>query len=253
MSVKIVIESPVRLSYPSLFQPKTMEDGKDPRYQATLIIPKTDTVTLGKISQALQSVYAEASQATGAWRGKPPTQPTISYYDGDLPNPRSGEDWGAECKGCMVLRTSSANKPDVVDEYGNKVMDATKVYAGCYIYAGIAFAGYDTNGNKGIGAFINTVMFAGDGEPFGAHNDAKADFAGLIAAKQNVAPSAYQMGGFVPGSLDKVISQQQTQQFSPMAQQAYVQPAPQPQTFGGFAPQTQPGAAPPIFGMGTQQ
>lgn len=241
MSQKVVIKNPCRLSYPHLFQPKEGMNGGAPKYGATVLIPKSDVETIQMVNSAIQAEYAAATQPNGAWKGSRPPQPTITLYDGDQPQPRSGEPWGDECKGCYILRTSSASKPDVVDGNGNKAMDATMFYAGCYCYYGISFAAYDSNGNKGIGAFLNTVMFAKDGDPLEAHASATDDFADIIAARRTApvpgssapaAPAAVpSFGGFAMPA-------------APAAPAAPAQPA--APSFGGFqmpaapaAPQTQ--------------
>lgn len=189
MSTKVITSTPCRLSYPALFQPKEAANGGAAKYSATILIPKTDAATLQAVTSAIQKEIQEASAPNGAWKGANPAQPTVTLYDGDARNPRSGEPWGDECKGHYILRTSSASKPDVIDEFGNKAMDATKFYAGCYCYFSVNFAPYNNNGNKGIGAFLNCVMFARDGEPLEARASAKDDFAAILAA--NTAPAGF--------------------------------------------------------------
>lgn len=200
MSQKVIIQN-CRLSYPALFKPKAGANGGAEKYGCTIIIPKTDSTTLAAINSAIQAEYAEAAKPTGAWKGLTPPNPTITLYDGDTTQP-SGQPWGPECKGCMVLRTTSGSKPDVVDEYLNPAMDATKFYAGCYCHFSVNFGAYDQAGNKGIGAYLNCVMFVRDGEPLEAHASAKNDFAGL-AAVAPAAPAAPSFGGF-PGAAPAV-------------------------------------------------
>lgn len=237
MSQKVVIENPCRLSYPHLFQPKEGMNGGAPKYGCTVLVPKSDTMTMNAINAALQKEYAEAAQPNGQWKGVAPAQPTLTWYDGDTVQP-SGEPWGDECKGCMVLRTTSSNAPDVVDEHGNKAMDATKFYAGCYCYFSINFAAYANSGNKGIGAFLNCVMFAKDGDPLEARASAKTDFASIIAARASQ----------VPGSSTPAAAAPSFSGFAmPAAPAAPAAPAqPTAPSFGGFqmpaapaAPQTQ--------------
>lgn len=198
MSTKVITSTPCRLSYPALFRPKESSNGGEPKYSATILIPKTDVATLQTVSSAIQKEIQEASSPNGYWKGAAPANPTVTLYDGDAPNPRSGEPWGDECKGHYVLRTSSSNQPDVIDEFGQKAMDATKFYAGCYCYFSVNFAPYNNNGNKGIGAFLNCVMFAHDGDPLEARASAKDDFAAILAARgtQNLNAAA---GFAVPG------------------------------------------------------
>lgn len=228
MSQKVIIQN-CRLSYPALFKPKAGANGGAEKYGCTIIIPKTDTTTLASINSAIQAEYADAAKPTGQWKGLTPPNPTITLYDGDTTQP-SGQPWGPECKGCMVLRTTSGSKPDVVDEYLNPAMDATKFYAGCYCHFSVNFGAYDQAGNKGIGAYLNCVMFVRDGEPLEAHASAKDDFAGL-AATAPVAPAAPSFGGF-PGAMPSAPA---------------TPAAPAAPSFGGF-----PGAAPAAPAMPAQ-
>lgn len=225
--MKLIIEK-CRLSYPALFKPKESQDGGTPKYQATILIPKTDVKTVQAVQSAIQQVIAEASQPTGMWKGAQPPNPQVPLYDGDLVQPRSGKPWGDECKGHWVLRTSSTTAPDVVDGAGNKAMDATMFYAGCYCHYSVNIAPYN-NKQLGIGAYLNCVMFAADGEPLEAHASAKDDFASLIAAAQTAqaapgavtAPTGFAAPGF-PYT-------------APMQPQAPAATQPQmPGGFGGF-------------------
>jgi hypothetical protein len=201
MSQKVITANACRLSYPALFQPKAPQNGQgEPKYSATLLIPKTDTATVKQITDAIQNEINAAASAAGAWKGKAPANPTLTFYDGDTPNPSSGEDWGDECKGCYVLRTSAKNKPDVVDENGQKALDATKFYAGCWCYFSINFAAWENTGKKGVGAFLNCVMFDRDGEPLDGHASAADDFAAQIAAHKKNAPAAAAVGWTVPAA-----------------------------------------------------
>lgn len=187
MSTKLIIQD-CRLSYPALFQPRESQEGGTPKYQATILIPKTDTATLQAIQSAIQNEWAEAVQPNGAWKGAQPPNPQLPLYDGDQVMPRSGKPWGDECKGHMVLRASSTSIPDVVDEFGNKALSASKFYAGCYCHYSVTFAAYN-NKQLGIGAYLNCVMFSKDGEPLEAHSSAAEDFASLIAARGAQVPA----------------------------------------------------------------
>lgn len=256
MSVKVIIEG-CRLSYPALFKPKESQEGGDPKYQVTILIPKTDAKTVQAVHAAIQQEMAEAVQPTGSWKGAQPPNPQLPLYDGDQVMPRSGKPWGDECKGHWVLRASSPSAPDVVDEFGNKAMDASKFYAGCYCHYSINIAAYN-NKQVGIGAYLNCVMFDRDGEPLEAHASAKDDFANLIAARtgqQAAAPMAGAMNtpnGFAAPGLPYAAPMQPQMPAAPMPQapvapqpagfpyaapmqpQAPVASQPQPQMPGGF-------------------
>ena len=180
MSTK-VITGKVRFSYVNVFEPQTPQDGGDPKYSVTLLIPKTDTVTVGKIKAAMAEARENFCKRNGA--SALPASPMSPLHDGDGVKPNSGEPYGPECKGCWVLSASckDTQKPVVVDEFGQEISgprtvcnDTTAVYSGCYGRASINFYGY-SNKRKGIGAGLLGIKKLHDGEPFGTFGSA-SDF-----------------------------------------------------------------------------
>lgn len=180
MSTK-VITGKVRFSYVNVFEPKASEDGGDPKYSVTLLIPKTDTATVNKIRAAITEAREAFCKRNGAQAL--PANPVTPLHDGDGVKPNSGEPYGPECKGMWVLSVSSKDtqKPVVVDEFGNEISgpstvcsNPAAVYSGCYGRASINFYGY-SNKRKGIGAGLLGIKKLHDGEPFGTFGSA-SDF-----------------------------------------------------------------------------
>ena len=163
MSTKVVTGK-IRFSFCNVFEPKAPVGGGEPKYSVTLLIPKNDTTTLGKIKQAIGEARANFCAKNGA--NALPAQPVTSLHDGDGVR-ASGEPFGPECKGCMVISVSSKVKPVVVDAFGNPVTNPTEVYSGCYGRASINFYGYNRAGKKGISAGLLAIQKLSDGEPFG--------------------------------------------------------------------------------------
>ena len=58
MSIK-VITGKVRASFVHVFEPQSI-NGSEPKYSCSLIIPKSDTVTVGKIREAIEQAKQEA-------------------------------------------------------------------------------------------------------------------------------------------------------------------------------------------------
>lgn len=181
MSTKVVTGK-VRFSYVNVFEPQIPQDGGEPKYGVTLIIPKSDTATLGKIKAAMKEARENFCKRNGA-NALPPEPPT-TLHDGDGVKPNTGEPYGPECKGCWVLSTNSkvTQKPVVVDEFGNEISgpatvckDPSAVYSGCYGRASINFYGY-SNRRKGIGAGLLGIKKLHDGEPLGGTFGSAADF-----------------------------------------------------------------------------
>ena len=54
-----VITGKVRLSYCSILEPKATVEGGTEKYSTSIIIPKSDEVTLDKINKAIEAAYHE--------------------------------------------------------------------------------------------------------------------------------------------------------------------------------------------------
>lgn len=168
-----VITGKVRFSYVSIFEPKESNDGGDPKYSVTLLIPKSDTATLAKIKDAMAEARENFCKRNGATAL--PQKPNHTLHDGDGTRD-SGDPYGPECKGCYVITVSSKQKPVIVDNFRNPITDAGEVYSGCYGRAAINFYGYNSKGKKGISAGLLSIQKLHDGEPFGTVGSAD-DFA----------------------------------------------------------------------------
>lgn len=167
-----VVTGKVRFSYLNVFEAKVPQNGGDAKYSVTLLIPKSDTVTLGKIKQAMQDARENFCARNGA--NAIPTKFNHTLHDGDGLRD-SGEPYGEECKGHYVITVSSKNKPVIVDRNGQPIIDMGEIWSGCYGRASINFYGYNTNGKKGVSAGLLAVQKLADGEPFGTVGSA-SDF-----------------------------------------------------------------------------
>lgn len=169
-----------RFSYVNVFSPQESQDGGDPKYSVTLLIPKSDTVTLGKIKAAMAEARENFCKRNG--QNALPANPVNTLHDGDGVKPNSGEPYGPECRGHWVLSCNSKQKPLVVDEYGKEISgprtectNPGAVYSGCYGRAKINFYGY-SNRRKGIGCGLLGIKKLCDGEPLGGAFATVSDF-----------------------------------------------------------------------------
>ena len=172
MSTK-VITGKVRFSYVSIFEPKEPQGGGDPKYSVTLLLPKSDTATVGKIQQAITEAREAFCKRNGA--NALPAKPVHTLHDGDGTRD-NGDPYGPECKGHYVITVSSKNKPIIVDAFRNPITDPAEVYSGCYGRAAINFYGYSRNGKKGISAGLLSIQKLHDGEPLGGSMGSADDF-----------------------------------------------------------------------------
>lgn len=168
-----VVTGKVRFSFCHIFEPQEPQGGGDPKYSVTLLIPKSDTATLGKIKEAMAEAREAYCKRNGA--SALPAKPNHTMHDGDGVRD-SGDPFGPECKGCYVITVSSKQKPVIVDAFRNPVTDPGEVYSGSYGRASINFYGYNRNGKKGISAGLLSIQKLHDGEPLGGNMGSADDF-----------------------------------------------------------------------------
>ena len=58
----------VRLSYVHLFKPYAAMQGQEEKFSATVLVPKTDTATMGRINAAIEA--AKQRGVTEKWNGQ---------------------------------------------------------------------------------------------------------------------------------------------------------------------------------------
>lgn len=173
----------VRLSYVHLFKPYSAMPGQEEKYSCTILVPKTDTTTMGRIQAAIDA--AKQRGKSDKWGGQCPPVVPAPVYDGDGVRPSDGAAFGPECKGHWVFTASAKADypPEIVDANGNPIINQSEVYSGMYAYVNVNFYPYAFGGKKGIGCGLGPVMKRRDGEPLGG---------GAVSAAQafGIQPSA---------------------------------------------------------------
>ncbi|MBG9243864.1 DUF2815 family protein [Corynebacterium belfantii] len=162
-----VVTGEVRLSYAHLFEPQSIQ-GSKPKYSVSLIIPKSDKETIGKIERAIE---AAIDAGIGKFGGKRPNKAALKLplRDGDVE--RDDEAY----KGCFFVNANSTLPPEVVDQDLNPVLSPAEVYSGCYARVSLSFYAFNTNGNRGIACGLGNVQKLRDGEPLGGGRTSAAD------------------------------------------------------------------------------
>ncbi len=172
----------VRLSYVHLFKPFAKEQGQEPKFSVTILLPKSDTATKSRIDAAIEA--AKQKGTMDKWNGVCPPIVDTPIHDGDGVR-RDGTPYGPECKGHWVFTaTSRADRPiEVVDANLNPIIDQTQIYSGIYGRVSVNFAAYYNNGNKGIGCYLGPVQKLSDGEVLGGGTITAAEAFGAPAAQ----------------------------------------------------------------------
>ena len=147
---KIMIKN-ARLSFPSLFT-KAPFNGKEGKYEATLLIPKSDKATYKAIMDAIEECKAENKIKVGADK--------LFIHDGD------DKDYDGYA-GHWAIKAGNNVRPTVINRDKSPLTaDDEVIYAGCYVQASIEPWGQNNQYGKRINANLLGVRFLKDGEPF---------------------------------------------------------------------------------------
>ena len=173
---KVITGKRTVMSYLNVNEPKTPLGGGTPKYSVSLIIPKSDTVTVEKIKAAIRAAYEEGQgKLRGSGKSVPPLENLKTpLRDGD--KERGGDDAYANS---YFVNANSTTKPGVVDADRNPILDSSELYSGIIGRASINFYAFNSNGNRGIACGLNNIQKLADGTPLGGHSKAEDDFADL--------------------------------------------------------------------------
>lgn len=177
---KVVLKD-VRLSFPSLTQPKAMNEEEKANYQATLLMDKQDPMTDINI-KALESAIDKAIDEYREKGGKF-TRQLIKRHpvkDGDVEvNATTGE-LNEHNKGLFYIQAKTLNKPMLVDVDNVEFLldeDVHKaLYAGAYAHVQLQVYVYDNKFGKGLSVKLGAIkQSAKIGERFGSGPETAED------------------------------------------------------------------------------
>lgn len=166
-----VVTGKVRLSYVHLFEKYSQNDEQDAKYSCVILIPKSDRSTLAKIEKAIET--AAENGKSSKFGGSVPKNLKTTLHDGDE---EADLDRNPEYANHMYMSISSTNKPGLVDQDVNDIMDSTEIYSGCYARVSMNAFAYSNSGNKGVSFGLNHVQKLADGEFLGGRSRAEDDF-----------------------------------------------------------------------------
>lgn len=167
-----VITGKVRFCYAHVFEPVTMNDGDNPKYNISILIPKSDTKTIDKIKKAIEAAKQAGKAKIADKNGKIPSTIKLPLRDGD--EERSDDPAYANC---YFVNASSTRKPSIVDANLDQIIDKEEFYSGCYGRASINFYAFNVQ-SKGIAAGLNNLQKLEDGERLEGGSSAEEDFGG---------------------------------------------------------------------------
>ena len=170
--MKVITGKDTRWSYCNVWEAKAINGGT-PKFSVSLLIPKSDTVTVKKIKDAIEAAYREGEAKL---KGNGKSVPALSVIktplrDGDQERPDD-----PAYAGHYFLNANSTTAPGIVDADCQPVLTRSEVYSGVYGRASISFYAFNSSGNRGIACGLNNLQKIRDGEPLGGRASAESDF-----------------------------------------------------------------------------
>lgn len=164
-----------RVSYPNVFKARRNDlSGKD-EYSLIALMPKG--ADLAKLKEVAQKAIVDK---WGADKAKWPANLRSPFrdqadraknVDGKMVLPAGYE------AGAIFLNLKSSQRPGVVDQNVQDIIDETQFYAGCWAIASVNAYAYDNKGNRGVAFGLNNIQKVKDGEPLGNRARPESDFA----------------------------------------------------------------------------
>ena len=168
------------LSYPHLFTARSVQQGDEPKFSASILVLKNDP----QIPAILHLI--ETEKANGFPNGFPSTGKSF-LKDGAL-----GDDPALKDYYIISGNAKADSRPHLVDANMNPVMDQSQAYAGAVVWAAFNTFTYSMAVNKGVGAGLNGVMLTGEEGALGRLDGkptVESMFGGVASAPAPAAPA----------------------------------------------------------------
>jgi len=168
---EVIISPEGVLMFEHLFRPRADQKTRDgrPKFTATLCIkPKFQKTAQFKAMKA--AVDGCIAEKWGDQKPKKLKVPFLTVEDLDKV-PQGIED------GDIFIRVTAVNKPKLVDQHVQEILDESELYAGCRVRMSIqAYTWTDDKGGKGVSFGLNNVQKIGDGDHLSGGSRAEDDF-----------------------------------------------------------------------------
>ena len=170
--LKVITGKDTRWSYCNVWEAKAINGGT-PKFSVSLLIPKTDTVTVKKIKAAIEAAYREGEAKL---KGNGKTVPPLTAIKTPLRDSDAERPDDPAYAGHYFLNANSATAPGIVDADCQPILTRSEVYSGVYGRASISFYAFNSSGNRGVACGLNNLQKIRDGEPLGGRASAESDF-----------------------------------------------------------------------------
>ena len=168
-----------RVSFPAVFQARAAAEGQEPKFSIAMLFPKTTDLT------ALKTLVKNTLvEKLGPDQKKWPKGIRLPFRDGAEKDYDGYQD-------TVFCTATSKNRPGLVDQAKQPILEPSEFYGGCYARATIGAFYYDKAGNKGVAFGLRNIQKMRDGEPFSGCNKPEDDFDAIpVPGKDAEAPAA---------------------------------------------------------------
>jgi len=151
-----------RVSFPSVFEARAFSEGQTKKFELTALFPA------GTNLDAMKALAKQA--AVDKWGDKIPAGLRSPFRDGSEKPDLDGYE------GTVFVKMTSLQKPGVVDQNVQPIIEPSEFYGGCYARASITAYAYDQMGNKGVSFGLQNVQKLRDGDAFSGRGKPEDDF-----------------------------------------------------------------------------
>ncbi len=177
-----------RVAFPQVFQAKrnTMND-KD-EFSVVALFPKG--ADLSRLKAAAQEAVVKKF---GPDKTKWPRKMRSPFRDqGDRAKMEDGKEklpQGYE-KGNIYITLRSQQRPAVVDQKVQEIIDTSDFYGGCWALASVSCYAYDVKGNQGVSFGLGNIQKLRDDDAFGNRTKPQDDFSPVAMPESDNSESA---------------------------------------------------------------
>ncbi|MCA9339693.1 MAG: DUF2815 family protein [Candidatus Saccharibacteria bacterium] len=170
-----IVTPEFRVSYPNVFKAQVNKLSGREEFSIVALFPKG--ADLSKLKAAAQEAMVKKWGSDKAKWPKNIRSPfrdqgeRAKEVDGKMVMPAGHEE------GAIFLNLKSANRPGVVDQNVQDIIDESQFYAGCFARASLNAYAYDQAGNRGVSFGLGNIQKTKDGDPLGNRARPEHEFA----------------------------------------------------------------------------
>lgn len=170
-----------RVSFPNVFKPRLNDlNGQDEFSVMALFAKDAD---MSAIKKAAQDAIVKK---WGADQTKWPKNMRMPWRD-QAEKAKDGKMPDGMVEGALFMTFKSRNRPTVVDQNLQEIIEPQKFYAGCYARASVGAFAYDNKGNRGVSFGLNHLQLMKDGEPLSGRPTVSSAFEAVGHANADAA------------------------------------------------------------------